>query len=81
MIDAHSCQLTHIQRVGPGLATRSNSSSDRGHPVISMKHKFGDSKDLLTVYPQKVTQPAPFSLVSDNVPSASVVRPFSVFIC
>ena len=49
--------------------------------MISVKHKFGDSKDLLVVYPQKVTQPAPFSLVFDNVPSASIVRPFSVFIC
>ena len=49
--------------------------------MISVKRKFGDSKDLLTVYPQKVTQPALFSLVSDNVPSASIVRPFSAFIC
>ena len=49
--------------------------------MISVKCKFGDSKDLLVVYPQKVTQPAPFSLVSDNVPSTSVVRPFLAFIC
>jgi len=69
MIDTHRRRLTRIRRVGPGLATRSNSSSsDGGHPVIPVKRKLSVSEDLLEVSPQKVTHSAPFSPVSDNVP-------------
>jgi len=49
----------HIRRVGLVLATPSNSSSisNRGHPVIPVKHDL--SEELLGTYPQKkVTRPA-----------------------
>ena len=51
--------------------------------MISVKCKFSVSKDLLMVYPQKVTHSAPFSLVSDKwfLWSTNIVRDFSVFIC
>ena len=83
MINTHSRRRTHIRPVGPGLATRSNLSfSGRSHPATG-KRKLSVDEDLLAVCPQKVTHPAPFSLVTDKwfLRSASVLRSLSAFIC